>query len=215
MANPSIAVVVLDTLRQDIFDRYFEWVPGLRFRNTYSTSHWTIPAHASLLTGRYPSEVGIHGKSRTFDYTGHSIVERLQETGYTTRMWSENTQLNTVDGWERGFDEFLRPGSLNPQFIDSVDWQTYLNETNEFGLRRYIDRVRHAFSSPEATIPSLVNGIRLFRSGMEVGDTTQFIRDRLAEVEFGDREFLFVNLMTAHTPHHPPRPFRTTDDALV
>lgn len=214
MTDASIAVVVLDTLRQDVFERYFEWLPGVRFENTYSTSHWTIPAHASLLTGRYPSEVGIHGKSRTFDCPESSIVERLHEDGYTTRMWSENTQLNTVDGWTRGFDEFLRSESLDPRFADSVDWQAYLNETDESGPWRYVDRVRHAVVSPEPTIPSLVNGLRLFRSGMKVGDTTPAIRDRLAETEFGDREFLFMNLMTAHTPHRPPQPFRTTDDEV-
>ena len=59
-----------------------------------------------------------------------------------------------------------------------------------------------------------MSGFRLFRSGMEVGDTTRAISDRVSETEFGNQEFLFVNLMTAHTPHHPPQPFRTIDDEV-
>ena len=84
MDDHSVAIVVLDTLRKDTFDRYFEWVEGTVFDNAYSTSHWTVPAHASLITGKYGSEVGVHGKSRMFDYPGDTIVEKLQESGYTT-----------------------------------------------------------------------------------------------------------------------------------
>src|SRR5699024_1331118 len=61
---------------------------------------------------------------------------------------------------------------------------------------------------------SLMSGFRQFRDGTVTTDTTRAIRDRIGETEFGDREFLFVNLMTAHTPHHPPKPFRTTNQEI-
>ena len=47
MEDHSVAIVVLDTLRKDTFDRYFEWVEGTVFDNAYSTSHWTVLTHVS------------------------------------------------------------------------------------------------------------------------------------------------------------------------
>lgn len=57
--NPNIALIVLDTLRKDSFDEHFDWLPGRRFENAWAPSHWTVPVHASLFTGHYPSEVGV------------------------------------------------------------------------------------------------------------------------------------------------------------
>lgn len=54
----NIALVVLDTLRKDLFDAHFGWMPGERFEHAWSTTHWTAAAHASLFTGLYPSEAG-------------------------------------------------------------------------------------------------------------------------------------------------------------
>lgn len=63
----NVAVVVLDTLRKDAFDRHFEWLPGLQFDNAWSSSHWTVPAHGSMFTGKYPSETGVHAKNVLLD----------------------------------------------------------------------------------------------------------------------------------------------------
>jgi hypothetical protein len=57
-----IALIVLDTLRKDAFDRHFDWLPGRRFEHAFSTANWTTPAHASLFTGWYASEVGVHAE---------------------------------------------------------------------------------------------------------------------------------------------------------
>jgi arylsulfatase A-like enzyme len=63
----NVAIVVLDTLRKDAFDREFDWLPGRRFSAAYSTGSWTVPAHASLFAGKYPSELGVHSKNRFLD----------------------------------------------------------------------------------------------------------------------------------------------------
>jgi len=67
---PSVALVVLDTLRSDTFDDHFDWLPGRQFSRAYSTSHWTVPTHASLFTGAYASEVGVHGHAGDLDCAG-------------------------------------------------------------------------------------------------------------------------------------------------
>src|SRR6185369_9578077 len=69
----GILLVVLDTVRQDHLSLYGYERPtspnldrlaatSLVFENAYSTSHFTLPAHASLFTGKLPSVHGAGGR---------------------------------------------------------------------------------------------------------------------------------------------------------
>jgi len=107
----DIALVVLDTLRKDAFDEHFDWLPGVRFENAWSTSHWTGAVHASLFTGLYPGEAGTYAHNRTFDYPGPALAERLREAGYSTHMVSSNVIVSPEFGFDRGFRTF--EGSWN------------------------------------------------------------------------------------------------------
>jgi arylsulfatase len=211
-SGPNVAIVVLDTLRRDTFERYFEWVPGISFENAYSTSHWTIPAHASLLTGRYASEVGVHGKSRDFDCPDRSVVEALHDDGYTTRTWMANPQVATWDGWDRGFDEFLAPRKIRPDADDSLDWQAFYQNTSRSRLT-YLRALGHAITSSSPTIPSLRYGFHISRRNVADGGAGAVL-ERARRTDFGNEEFLLVNLMDAHAPHYPPKPFRTVDEQV-
>lgn len=213
MRNPSIAVVVLDTLRKDIFSRYFEWLPGTSFENAYSTSHWTVPAHASLLTGRYASEVGIHSKSTSFDYPESSIAEILQNSGYFTRMWTVNVMTQARGKWDRGFSQFLGTGEIHPDADISADWSKFDETNTQRNPLKYTAAVKYAIMASSATFPSLRHGLRLSRSSTADGGAQSVLR-RLERTQFGDDEFLLINLMSVHTPHRPPRPFRTVDEEV-
>ena len=63
----SVALVVLDSVRTDYFEEHFDWLSGRYYTDAVSTSHWTIAAHASLFTGRYPGEVGVNMKDTGLD----------------------------------------------------------------------------------------------------------------------------------------------------
>ena len=86
-SGDNVAVVVLDTMRKETFDGNFSWLRsrGVPFDNAWSTSHWTIPAHASLFTGLYASEAGTHAKNRTLLSTEHNLSGHLSEAGYISR----------------------------------------------------------------------------------------------------------------------------------
>ena len=67
--SPNILLIVVDTLRADHLASYGykrETSPnldrlaeqGVVFESAFATSSWTLPAHASLVTGRYPHEHG-------------------------------------------------------------------------------------------------------------------------------------------------------------
>ena len=216
----NAAVVVLDTVRKDSFDDHFDWLPGTWFERAYSTSNWTAPAHASLFTGRYGSEVGVSAASRQFDPDRPSLPERFLDEGYTTRGLSANHNASAQNGFDRGFDEFVNPSTLkNPEWEDAMDWEAFVAETDATGKRLYLRAILECVRGDHATVPSLKAGISqkssrdLFERPIpDSGAST--VLDRLRDTRFGDREFLFVNLMEAHTPYDPPKAFNSADGSV-
>ena len=200
---PSVALVVLDTLRQDAFERAFDWLPGRRFTHTYSTAHWTVPAHASLLTGQYASEVGVHGKAPALDCPEPVLPEQLQDAGYHTRCFTANPQMVQYDGWDRGFDEFVGYQSLGCYEADMLDWGETIASLQGSALRRYLQAFSQCVRGDCATIKSLRQGYDLFTRHDVDGGAAE-TRDRIRATDFGDDEFCFVNLMETHTPYYPP-----------
>ena len=115
--RPHIVMIVIDTLRADHLGCYGydrDTSPridalaerGVRFDRCYSTSSWTLPAVASLLSGTYPTR---HGATT---WTGRVrddvpwLVALLQDAGYHTMGVSSNPFLTSDHGFDRGFDTF-------------------------------------------------------------------------------------------------------------
>ncbi|WP_266075057.1 sulfatase-like hydrolase/transferase [Haladaptatus caseinilyticus] len=212
----NVALVVLDTLRKDAFDSHFDWLPGQRFENAYSTSHWTVPAHASLFAGKYASELGVYAGAQLLDCEEPVLAESFREAGYTTRAFSANVNISRPFGFHRGFDQFEGSWRLQALSENVFDWDGFIAETRESGPERYLSALHEVVTGDCDTVPSLKRGALLKLRDLGWGKTTRddgatealrFVRD----TEFGDDEFLFVNLMEAHTPYDPPEEFRTVE----
>ena len=99
--GPNVVLVTLDTTRADRLSLYrqdLDTTPFLLelaaestvFERAYTTSTWTLPAHASLFTGLYPEqhgaidleEGGLVGEPLASSHT--TIAEVLQSHGYLT-----------------------------------------------------------------------------------------------------------------------------------
>lgn len=210
----SVAVIVLDTLRYDTFCEYFDWLPGKHFSQSYSTSHWTIPAHASLLTGFYPSELGVIAKAESLDCEAATLPEMLKADGYMTRLFSANVNLVMRKGWDRGFDQSIGMMELDPEFGNTLNWRTFIDNLGEGRSRyeRYLRAVWECIKSDFATIPSLRQGVRMVRKGTD-HQRIETICKRIRHTDFGDKEFLFVNAMDMHTPYNPPESYRSVSEA--
>ncbi|WP_227352678.1 sulfatase-like hydrolase/transferase [Haladaptatus salinisoli] len=211
-----VALVVLDTLRKDAFDERFDWLPGQRFENAYSTSHWTVPAHASLFAGKYPSELGVYAGAQLFDCPEPALAESFRDAGYTTRAFSANVNVSRPFDFHRGFDQFQGSWRLRALSENVFDWDGFIAETRGMGPERYLFALRDVLVGDSDTLPSLKRGALLKLRDMGWGRTTRddgatealrFVR----ETDFGDDEFLFVNLMEAHTPYAPPGEYRTVE----
>lgn len=115
--RPDIVVVVMDTARPDYLSVYGhprgtspfleEFArSGTVYDRAYSTSCWTLPAHASLFTGAAPQK---HGATQTRPSLGPELpvlAEELAAAGYRTGGFSANAWVSKTSGLARGFEVF-------------------------------------------------------------------------------------------------------------
>ncbi|PSQ44754.1 hypothetical protein BRD17_03315 [Halobacteriales archaeon SW_7_68_16] len=188
----SVAVVVLDAVRADAFAEAFDWLPGRHYETVYSTSHWTVPVHASLLTGLLPRETGTYAGSPSFAPPSRSLPARLRAADYTTRMYTANLQLVQWDGWTDDFDHVVGPQDYHVNF----DWNDATADTA--GWRQYPTALLRCLASDAPTIASLREGWRDFTT-----DDNRLTADRLKRLlttESSDEPaFALINLMEVHS----------------
>lgn len=209
----TLALVVLDTLRKDAFDRHFEWLPGRRFERAYTTANWTVPAHASLFTGRYGSEVGAHAKHLQFDCEQPSLAEQLRAAGYATHAFSANANLTPHFGFDRGFEDFHIPSWFETPDDDLFDWREFSRTTPYTGVQKYLRGVYECLTAECRTVHSLLVGARLqLARGNEFAyGGTEEATDVVRATDYDDPSFLFLNVMETHEPYVAPSSYRTVE----
>jgi arylsulfatase A-like enzyme len=116
-ARPNILLVVIDTARADrfSFDGYAKDTSpeiaaagreGAVYERAYTPAPWTLPAHASLFTGLFPSSHGSDAGHLRLDDERLALAEALQSAGYRTVAYSENPWVGKDYNFDQGFDTF-------------------------------------------------------------------------------------------------------------
>ena len=131
-AEPNVVLIVIDTLRADHLSFYgYEknTTPflsklveaGVVFEHACSTSSWTAPGTASIVTSLHPVQHGVHqglmafqmlqqaDRSITVNRIPDAVVtvgEALREAGYSTWGLSDNLNIGFEEGFNEGFDQF-------------------------------------------------------------------------------------------------------------
>ncbi len=122
----NVLVIVIDTLRADHLSCHGHSVlttphldalagEGVRFSSFFSTSPWTRPGIATLLTGLYPRSTGIYEEK--FDALADDLLtlpERMQTRGYATLGVTANPNINKWFGFDQGFSAYGDSGILWP-----------------------------------------------------------------------------------------------------
>lgn len=115
---PSILLVVIDTLRADAVSAYGEAAGttpaldalaavGQRYTRAYAPAPWTLPSHASLLSGLAVASHGVGlGGRVVLPGEIETLAERLRGEGYQTAAFSENALVSGAFGFDQGFDHF-------------------------------------------------------------------------------------------------------------
>lgn len=214
----NVAVVVLDTLRKDAFDEHFDWLPGIRFEDAWAPGGWTVPVHAALFGGAYPSELGVYAKAQSLTCERPVLAERLSRAGYATRGFSANANICGTFAFDRGFDEFETSWRDSGRDADVLDWGAFLSETQDEGtVRRYLHALYRCVASDVDTLKSLEYGLRRklydlgYRDLAGFPDGAKVALDLFRDTDFGTDEFLFVNLAEPHAPYDPPKSYRTVE----
>jgi arylsulfatase A-like enzyme len=207
----NVLFVVMDTVRKDHLTPYGydrPTTPGLEefaaeatvFEQCVAPAPWTLPVHASLFTGLYPSQHGADQENPYLD-GATTLAETLSTAGYDTACYSSNAWITPYTQLTDGFDDQDNFFEVMPgEFLSGPlarAWQT-LNDNER--LRAIADK-----------LVSLGNTAHEYLAGGEGADSkTPAVIDRTGEfvsASEGDGWFAFINLMDAHLPYHPPEEF--------
>jgi arylsulfatase A-like enzyme len=200
--GPHVFLIVLDTVRADHLSVYGygrDTTPRLARRVAehpgaavypwaFANGSWTAPSHATLLTGRLPSEHDVHlgtPTTRSVDWSmptifalhaDRTLAERFADRGYATLAVFANLWLKRVEGLGRGFEVYTR-----------VDQRPGLPLMGEWLRRRltpswFLDEVEW---SPRADAVT--------RTLLEAVDAAR-----------GRNLFVLANYLDAHAPYRPP-----------
>jgi arylsulfatase A-like enzyme len=112
----NVLVIVMDTVRYDSFTHPAGQsltprldqitAKGVSFENAWSTTSWSLPSQASILTGRYPYEHGADWPRLQLDEKYPTLGEMFSKRGYVTGAFSGNASWITPEYLGRGFLRF-------------------------------------------------------------------------------------------------------------
>ena len=218
VGSPNIILITMDTVRTDHLscygyqrlttpnlDRFSQ--EGVVFKNAYATNSWTLPSHASIFTGLYPSKHGadhtsdsLHGEagqkqeyldwyellSRNFTKLSkehQTLAEILSAGGYRTAGIIGGIFCSSIFGLSRGFDY-------------------YDDEIPFFNIRFFLlyQLIDHCFSLNDFFTQYGYLGKRI---AVDLNSSAF----KWLEKDHGQPFFLFINYMDAHTPYLPPPPY--------
>jgi len=197
-ARPNVVFVVWDTGRKDRCSLYGHSRPttphlaalaadGAAFRNALTVSPWTLPSHASMFTGLYPSQHGADNTEaqrrfgRPLTPEALTLAEILRAEGYDTAALTANHGvMSTSFGLAQGFDVYF---DERPHVFDLLTVHL-LAKADENILRKL--RINSFSLAPELN--------RHIFSALEKQRGAPF--------------FLFVNYMEPHGADYLPPPAR-------
>jgi arylsulfatase A-like enzyme len=159
---------------------------SLTFNNCIASSSWTLPSHASLFSGYYPSEHLCILKNTKLNDRFDTLAEIFSANGYQTAALGANF------GW------------LNERFNLNQGFQVYDVSGNIGSISRLpFHPLLQTFSYATNIYPkSMLN----YKVAEDMVDESIHQLETLSESPF----FFFLNLFDAHSPYRPPYTFAST-----
>ncbi|MEN8185132.1 MAG: sulfatase, partial [Myxococcota bacterium] len=113
--RPDIVLVVLDTVGALYTSLHGAELPttpvlerlareGVWFENAVAPAPWTVPSHASLLTGELPRVAGAHHEHPALPEGAATTAEILGAAGYRSAAFVANPWVGRFNGLTRGFE---------------------------------------------------------------------------------------------------------------
>ena len=130
----SVLLITVDTLRADALgaygraDAHTPWMDrlaagGVRFDDAHAHNVVTLPSHANILSGRYPTEHGVRDNAGfRFPSRGETLATRLRAAGYRTGAFVSAFPLASRFGLAAGFDVY------DDSFVDAEARPAFLEQ---------------------------------------------------------------------------------------
>ncbi|TVR19908.1 MAG: sulfatase [Anaerolineaceae bacterium] len=231
MNRPDILLIILDTVRRDrlsiyergghadtspAFDRFAD--SATLYERAISPAQWTVPAHASLFTGLYPTAHQVTQATSRLNPTTPTLARILTAHGYHTAGFCNNPLVGVLDnGLIDGFEDFYnyagaapnRPQDLTRSRIRRAMadyWRRFAGTVSQqFARNDWLFRISlHPLLTPLWTRSINYKG----NTARSIDDMIGFIGAHRAGRRRDERPlFAFLNLMGAHMPYRPPRPY--------
>jgi len=176
LSRPSLVLLTLDTTRPDRLGSYGHdaavtphldrlAAEGIRFGRAYSVAPLTTPAHASMMTGLYPSRHGVHSNGdATLDAEFQTLAELAADAGWATGASVAAFVTTRVWGLDQGFGHYAdrieatgagrgeRWGRERPADAvvdDAIAWLEQLPEGTPFVLWVHVYDPHDPYDPPE------------------------------------------------------------------
>ena len=181
---PDVLFIVMDTTRSQSLSTHgyardtspnLERLAaeGVLYEGATAASTWSLPSHAALFTGTFPSYNQAHDETRFLGPELTTIAELFAQNGYETRCFSANPHISDAFGLTRGFHYSDRAWAAGPaarQFSFVYRWVDFLGlGANDKG------------------------------GAQVVGNIREWLNERPKD---GPPNFVFVNFLEAHFPFH-------------
>jgi len=210
--GPDVIMVVMDTVGARFLDLYgypFPTMPGLArhaatgrvYTHAIAESPWTLPSHASLFTGLYPSEHGADGRL---------LTTREKEERDEAGRWVDDGEPVRL---ERPLSD---DAETLAERLSDAGWRTVGISANQAYLQPYwnLDQGFDVWACQQLE----TGASRLpYTRGDRIGAMAlQAIDDPGLVLADGSRTplFLFLNFMEAHVPYVPRKGFVRDPRAL-
>lgn len=208
---PNVLLIILDTVRASSLSLYgfpapttprlAEWATqGTTFNWAMAPAPWTLPSHASYLSGRYPSEMTANWEV-PLDRETPILTEAFRGRGYYTAAVMANLDYTAFDsGLQRGFAHFEDYPVSWTQLLYSTSYtQTALGQ--DLLQVRSVGDIVDAFEDVDLSIDSKHKGGE--RRAHQV--TENFLAWQRSHA---DRPFFaMLNYFDAHQEYYAPRGF--------
>jgi arylsulfatase A-like enzyme len=197
--SPNVLIIIVDTLRADHLSPYGysrDTSPyltqlaqqGVLFETAIAPSSWTLPSHASMLTGLYPRQSRVQGDKDILSGNLPNLGDTMRNRGYRTAAFSANYQLFTRDhGFIHGFSRFEEYEQSIGGILEKVPLSKLILAT----LSRYTTGEKFAYF-----------GVKNAPSADEVNENA------VGWIEGGRQPFFLVlNYFDLHEPTLPPEQY--------
>ncbi|MCI4338053.1 MAG: sulfatase-like hydrolase/transferase [Thermoplasmata archaeon] len=233
-SRPNVLVIVMDTVRQSDFPGGSNGVDGMPrtaqlrtesvvFPQAVSPAPWTVPSHASLLTGLYPWEHGAHGRSDIrLSPNVPQLPELLRPLGYRSALLASNFLVGPETGlgtgadlacWGEWWEGYLRGygGAYPPHQRTAADPvaepPARPREGGLWSLVRTASPLAHRYPGTLDIAGRILRGLRPGSAGTGSGVSPWIeptLERWLQTVPAEAPAFALINLLDAHEPYFPP-----------